>query len=122
MSLCGLNDLEAARIRRLNWRNMIAKTYQLSGLVDGAEILQNVQQALDDNLNSPAAFAWIDQANNCNLEFWKKIDGLFGLNLVNDSPNIDNNCESILVQRAKARKEEDYAESDRYATSSKNTT
>lgn len=108
-----LDDLESARRRRLNWRNMIAKSHQISEYTDSAEVLQNIKSTLSDNLNSPAAFAWIDQANNYSLEFWKEIDGLFGLNLVRDSPDIDNNCESILAQRAKARQNADYAESDR---------
>lgn len=107
-----LDDLEAARRRRLNWRNLIAKSYQSSKLSDGAELLQNIKVALDDNLNSPAAFSWIDQADGCSLEFWQEIDNLFGLGLVKDSPDIDSNQESILAQRAKARDDKDYAASD----------
>ena len=107
-----LDDIAAAAKRRLNWRNQIAKSYQIHETQDGRDILQNVRTALNDNLNSPAAFAWIDQAENCNLEFWQQIDEIFGLGLIDDSPDVNTTCREILEEREIARQQKDYAKSD----------
>lgn len=107
-----LQDLEAARKRRLNWRNEIARSYQANDLDDGAEILEQVYDALNDNLNSPQAFAIIDQVNNCSLEFWQKVDNIFGLELVKTSPNINKKQQELLDQRTNARGNKDYIKSD----------
>lgn len=135
-----LQDLDAAQKRRLNWRNEIARSYQLSKkLDDGAEVLNRVQTALNDNLNSPRAFALIDQCHGYTLDFWQAIDKLLGLKLfevqenevsfhVGKSSKIANNTEDKILQdlesvdkvvrptlnaRLIARKRYDYASSDR---------
>ncbi len=145
-----LQDLEAARKRRLNWRNEIARSYQLTDfnssvknpltdLNDGAETLAQVRDALNDNLNSPQAFALIDQAHNIALDFWQQIDSLFGLKLFEvqenefdfyiektvqipygvedkifqDLESVNKTVKPILNTRLIARKKHDYAESDR---------
>lgn len=108
-----LQDLDAAKKRRLNWRNEIARSYQLTDeLGDGAEILTHVRDALNDNLNSPQAFAMINQAKNLNLIFWHFIEDLFGLGLLIDS-KINDEAKAVLNQRAEARANKDYTESDR---------
>lgn len=106
-----IENLEAARIRRLNWRNRIAKCYQTasSAKVDLSEIID----ALNDNLNSPKAFALIDAVENDNLDFWQQIDHLFGLGLIDDAPEPDATAEKLLEERAVARAAKDFATSDR---------
>jgi len=102
--------LESARIRRLNWRNRIAETYQReSNSVNFAPILD----AVNDNLNSPQAFAIIDQIEWGNVEFWSMVDRLFGLNLINDSPDIDDEIRHMIELRTDAKLKRDYAEADR---------
>lgn len=107
-----LQDLEAARKRRLNWRNEIARSFQIAELNDGTEVLGQVQLALNDNLNSPQAFALIDQAHDCTLEFWQQIDAIFGLQLIKTSPQPSAEQNALLAQRLQARSDKDYVASD----------
>lgn len=104
------DNLAAAKSRRLSWRNRIAEGYQMETQpVDFAPILE----AVSDNLNSPQAFALIDQAENGDLEFWQKVDKLFGLHLVEDSPDIDDTTRELLTLRWDAKLQKDFAEADR---------
>lgn len=102
-------SLEAAKTRRLNWRNRIAKCYQgYSSNPDFEEVLVAVR----DNLNSPLAFAVVDAVGNGTLEFWQQADQLFGLDLIASSPKLDARQENLLKERAAARKNKDYDLSD----------
>lgn len=103
-------NLEAARIRRLNWRNRIAETYQKETI---ATSFSEILDAVNDNLNSPQAFALIDQTENTNLEFWQQVDQLFGLNLINDSPDIDETVKHLIELRTDAKLKRDFVEADR---------
>lgn len=104
------DNLEAARIRRLNWRNRIAEAYQRTGEEsDFTPILE----AVNDNLNSPKACAVIDEIKNENLAFWQKVDELFGLQLINDSPDKTQEIQELLEQRSDAKAKRDFAEADR---------
>ncbi len=106
-----LENLQAAKKRRLNWRNMIAKSYQRESYPHKTE-LEQIVAALKDNLNSPKAFAIVDTIKDGNLEFWTKIDNLFGLGLIQDSPNISATISALLLQRETAKNNKHYAESD----------
>lgn len=106
-----LDNLQAAKNRRLSWRNLIARSYQEGGN-DHPETITAVTEALNDNLNSPKAFAIIDTVKDGSLKFWQKIDQLLGLNLINDSPQISAAAKSILQEREQARAEKDYQKSD----------
>ncbi len=108
------DGLESARVRRLNWRNRIAHCYQRAeedSALDSAAI-DPVLAALNDNLNSPLAFAAVDAAGNQNLAFWREVDQLFGLGLLEDSPRLTKDQQNLLDQRARARLQKDYASSD----------
>lgn len=100
--------LEAARVRRLGWRNRIAKARQVE--IDG-ESPEAIVDAMGNDLSSPSAFALID---NTELDFagWQVIDGLFGLGLIQDAPEIDDACQKMLAERKQARVEKDFAKSD----------
>ncbi len=102
------NDLEAARVRRLSWRNRIAKARQVT---TAGENPQPIINAVNEDLGSPAAFALVD---NTELDFegWQIIDQLFGLGLIKDAPNIDPACEALLAEREQARAAKDYNKSD----------
>lgn len=104
-----LHDLESARIRRLNWRNSAAKASQHE--TEDLD-LDEVYAAVNDNLNSPQAFAVIDGLGDLSLRNWQTIDQLFGLGLTDDLQLSAEQVE-LLTARAKARAEKDYAESDR---------
>lgn len=109
-----LAGLEAARVRRLNWRNRAAESYQREGSADDCTtMLTKIFEALNNDLNSAEAFALVDNAEKVNLEFWQKIETLFGLGIVTGLLNIDDEAKAILEKRAEARAEKNYAESDR---------
>ena len=102
-------SLTAAKNRRLAWRNRIAELYQSEA--KNTSSFEKYFLALTNDLNSAAAFAVID-ANNLSFADWQVIDELFGLNLINDSPDISNEEKSILNERAKARAAKDWTKSD----------
>lgn len=117
------DDLEAARARRLNWRNRIAKCYQdvekitRMGSQGAFNIVLNgiddkVNGGVNDDLNSAGAFALVDGLQNTDLDFWQQIDELFGLNLLQDSPDITKEQKILLDKRAQARIVKDFARSD----------
>lgn len=103
-------NLESARIRRLNWRNRIAETYQTeTTLADFSEILA----ATSDNLNSPQSFALIDQIEHADLNFWQQVDQLFGINLIEDTPDLDLDAKKLIERRQAAKLQRDFATADR---------
>lgn len=105
-------QLESARIRRLNWRSHIALCHQGKQEVVSPEQREKVLTALNDNLNSPQAFAAIDEVGNGDLEFWQYIDRLFGLGLLDDAPILSDEQEGLIKERATARSNKDYTRSD----------
>ena len=103
------DSLEAAKNRRLNWRNRIAECYQKDITSDGS--FEKVLEAVNNNLNSAEAFAVIDNAV-LSLEDWKKVDELFGLSLINDSPEISAELKKLVEEREEARARKDFARAD----------
>ncbi len=125
------DNLAAAHARRLNWRNQIARARQMtvkernenrqsndgqignSQNTEERELLAAIFAELNNNLNSPAAFASIDGADSTSLDFWRQIDQWFGLGLLDDSPEPSAEIQQLLAARQAARAAKDYAESDR---------
>ena len=127
-------SLEAAKARRLHWRNRIASCYQADDSKTGdglgrapaehpeggaagrkspaGPVLRLITEAVNNNLNSPEAFAVID-TSELSLAEWKEVDELFGLNLIADTPDIDDDTKDLIAQRTAAREAKDWAESDR---------
>lgn len=132
-------SLEAAKQRRLNWRNKIALLHQnikrngscpipFSSGRSGAlafrlgpsekgirppvsDMFITILDSVNDNLNSAEAFSIIDTLE-LSMEDWMKVDELFGLNLIADSPDIDDEIRSLISERQTAREHKDYARSD----------
>ena len=105
-------SLAGTQARRLAWRNRIAECYQTKNQVQAKEpTFDRILEAVNDNLNSPEAFALIDTLE-LTLDDWQKIDDLFGLNLINDSPNLDEKGLELISKREKARAEKDFALAD----------
>ncbi|MBR2803461.1 cysteine--tRNA ligase [Candidatus Saccharibacteria bacterium] len=102
--------LEAARARRLNWRNRIALCYQ-KGTTGDADARQRILDAVSNDLNSAEAFAVIDNSELL-LDDWRFIDELFGLRLIADTPDIAEESSALLRERAEARAAKDFAKSD----------
>ncbi len=100
--------LEAARVRRLGWRNRIAKARQTE--VKG-ENPESIVAAASDDLGSPAGFALVDNTE-LDLAGWEIVDGLFGLGLIENTPDISEECKILLAEREMARAQKDFAKSD----------
>ena len=66
---------------------------------------------IDNNLNSAEAFALIDNLD-LSLADWRKIDELFGLRLIADTPDISEEQYALIRERDAARAAKDYAKSD----------
>ena len=92
-------SLEGARARRLAWRNRIAECYQKDVVSDGS--FDRALETVENNLNSAEAFAVIDRAV-LSLEDWQKVDELFGLRLIEDTPDIDDTTRELIAERQKA--------------------
>lgn len=103
-------SLAAAKNRRLNWRNRIAESYQKS-VVGEEGVFTRVLEAVSNNLNSAEAFAVIDNSV-LGFEDWEKVDELFGLRLIADSPRISDELLKLVHEREKARQEKNYARAD----------
>ena len=104
------DSLAGARTRRLNWRNRIALCYQRE-IVGEINVYERVLEAVSNNLNSAEAFAIIDNSV-ISLEEWKKIDKLFGLGLISDTPDVSDEIVDKIIEREKAREEKNYSHSD----------
>lgn len=109
-----LSSLDAARQRRLSWRNKIALSRQQNSdsEVDISGVMTEVQNNLNQDLNSPLALATIDSVGSANSDFWQQVDQLFGLGLIDDSPVINEEQKKLLDQRVAARRDKDYSHSD----------
>ena len=102
-------SLEAAKARRLSWRNRIAECYQKDIESEGA--FEKVLEAVNNNLNSAEAYAIIDNSK-MSLDDWKKTDKLFGLKLIEDSPKISDELQTLVLEREKAREQKNFSRAD----------
>ena len=102
--------LEGARNRRNAWRERIALCYQDEVKSDD-DAYSRVLDAVSNNLNSAEAFSIIDNVS-LGLEDWRKIDELFGLKLIADTPVIADEVRALISERDTARAARDFARSD----------
>ena len=103
------SDLKSAKTRRLNWRNQIAKTYQTD--IKSTISTKQILEAVSDNLNSPKAFSLVDN-HELSFKDWQFIDELFGLQLIQDSPDLSATQKNLISARQTARQAKDYVKSD----------
>lgn len=107
-------SLAGAKARRLNWRNRIAECYQsISSQQESLEKcdFKKIVTAVNNNLNSAEAFMLIDSME-LSLDDWRKVDKLFGLRLIEDSPDIPDDVHEIICERDRVRAKKDYKKSD----------
>lgn len=106
--------LKAAQNRRNNWRARIAKCYQKdSKSEDGA--FGKILTAVNDNLNSAEAFKLVDELE-LSLDDWGKVDQLFGLRLIKDTPDLDEKQYAMIETRNEARMRKDFETADKIRT------
>ena len=105
------DSLEGARNRRANWRARIAKCYQVDKTDGDGFSFDKVLEAVNNNLNSAEACAIIDNSE-LTLDDWKKVDALFGLRLIAETPDISKKSYDLIYERDAARAKKDFAKSD----------
>ncbi|MBQ1528313.1 cysteine--tRNA ligase [Candidatus Saccharibacteria bacterium] len=125
-------DLAAARTRRLKWQNAYVATFQQTSQEDRslqgqlknttphfAELKTKLTDALNDDLNSAAAFAIIDaELENMTLADWSgPVEALFGLDFANtdrdtDYEKLDAELKPLIEKRNQAREAKDWATAD----------
>ena len=122
-------SLEGAKNRRNNWRARIAECYQATAEAphlghtqgrsaeptvldeDTSAVFDKILSAVNENLNSAEAFAIIDNSDLA-LSDWEKVDELFGLRLIADTPNVSTEVYDLIREREVAREAKDFARSD----------
>ena len=102
-------SLEASHNRRQNWRERIALCYQKE--MKGG-YFQEILKAVSNNLNSAEASALIDNLE-LDLSDWEKVDTLFGLRLIDDTPDVSAEVYDLIHERDAARANKDFAKSDK---------
>ena len=111
-------SLEGARNRRANWRAKIAECYQKNAdLTEKRQkpsetcVFEKILAAVSNNLNSAEAFSVID-THDLTLDDWKKVDELFGLKLIDDTPDLTEETYALIRERDAAKTAKDYAKAD----------
>ena len=73
--------------------------------------VEKIIDAVNNNLGSPEAFAIID-TSELMMEDWERVDELFGLNLITDTPDVSEDVKRMIFERQVARDNKDFARSD----------
>lgn len=132
------DNLTAAANRRLNWRNVAAlrhqthDTLQTDAATEGESktvslyaAAQSLVEALSDDLNTAEGMAIIDQSfdhvlssrldtihQHALVSFLETIDELYGLKLLETTPDITDEQKRLIIERARAREQKDFQRSD----------
>ncbi len=125
-------NLQAAKNRLNNWRNVAALRHQIHSTSPTKEkavsfyaTIQAVKEAIDDDLGTPAALKITDEAfsklssakltdidRSSLVQLLEAIDLLLGLELIKGSPDISDESKQIILQRNQARIQKDWKKSD----------
>ena len=132
------NILEAAEHRLNNWRSFAALRHQTHDTLDDDDdkderhdtvsllaAKQAFLEKLNDDLDTPDALALVDESFNRLehtplerihrhglVQFLELIDDILGLELLNSTPDIDDETKRLILQRRQARADKDWATSD----------
>lgn len=133
------DNLDAARNRLHNWRNVAALRHQIHDtLRDNDEqstddktvslyaTSQALVEALSDDLDTPAAMAIIDDAfsritgakiddihQHALIGLLETIDELLGLQVLKTSPDISDDAKRLIIERERARESKDFKTADK---------
>jgi cysteinyl-tRNA synthetase len=131
-------NLAAAKNRLTNWRNIAALRHQTHDTLRNDDdqstdehtvylyaASQAMLEALNDNLNTPAALAIIDDAfsklSNTSIadvhqhgleQLLETIDHTLGLQLKASTPDISDEAKGLILERVRARENKDWTRSD----------
>jgi cysteinyl-tRNA synthetase len=132
-------NLDAAKNRLRSWRSIAALRHQIHDTLRNDDdkstddktvslyaASQALTEALADNLDTPAAFAIIDDAfgrilsasiddihQHALTSFVETIDDLLGLQLLKTSPDISDDVKRLIIERERARENKDFNASDK---------
>lgn len=131
------DNLEAAKNRRLNWRNSAALRHQMHDTLDEDNEStddRTVQlyassrallETLNNNLDTPEAFRLIDDVfsriastplqdihQHSFVSFLETVDQLLGLQLLDSTPDISDDVKQLIIERNRARDEKNWHASD----------
>jgi len=131
-------NLQAAKNRLRNWRNIAAIRHQIHDTIqDDSEknkddktislyaTAQAIIEAIDNDLDTPEALKIIDDAfsrvtdsNLVNInrqafiQLLETIDSSLGLQLIDSTPDISDEAKQIILERNQARNQKDWKKSD----------
>lgn len=129
------NNLESAKNRRLNWRNVAALRHQIySGVENPTHQQDNLGlfaasraliEAISNDLDTPGALTLIDDIfskllsaslnsihRQAFIEFLQTIDEVLGLKLLSSTPDISDETKQLIIERERAREERDWKKAD----------
>ncbi|TAL14507.1 cysteine--tRNA ligase [Patescibacteria group bacterium] len=135
-------NLDAAKNRLDNWRNSAALRHQTHDTLQDDDkkssddrsvslyaTSQALLEALNDDLNTPAALTIIDEAfsrlassqlqdihQHALVELLETIDATLGIDLLSSTPDITDDAKRIILARQHARNNQDFKESDKLRT------
>ena len=104
------DSLAGARNRRQAWRERIALCYQKE-IAGDERVFSRILEAVNNNLNSAEAFAIID-TSQLSLDDWSKVDELFGLKLLENTPDLAEEPYALISRRTEAKKARDFKTAD----------
>lgn len=130
------DNLDAAKNRLRNWRNVAAIRHQIHGNSQHKDddngplsiysSSMAVIESVNNDLNTPDAlkiiddtFTKISSAKLCDIDrsafiqLLETIDSVLGLQLIKTTPDISDDAKQILIQRNIARGQKDWAQSDK---------
>ena len=132
------DNLAAARNRRLNWRNVAALRHQTHDTLQTDETVesdsktvslyaaaQKLLETLSNDINTAEGMAIIDTAfdtvlasklatihQHALVTFLEMVDALYGLRLLETTPDISDDHKQLIIERVRVREEKDFARSD----------
>ncbi len=108
-------DLAAAKQRLLNYRNFAVLRWQNNDLNDFEDAQKKILEQLNNNLNSAGAFAELDAVVGKGApseKFIKFVDDVFGLGILESTPDIAKELKDKIIERFEAKKAKDFAKAD----------
>lgn len=132
------DNLTAARNRRLNWRNIAVLRHQVHDTLHSDQATENdsktvslyataqkLLETVSDDINTPKGMAIIDQAfdivrahphihlhQHAFVTLLEMVDQLYGLNLLETTPDITDDQKRLIVERVRVREAKNYDRSD----------
>lgn len=133
--------LESASNRLNRWRNIAALRWQIHDTLNDDDEKDNLHdvngvmlsashsmlESLQNDLNTPEAFAKLEHAfdkiesaplshlqHSALLQLIESIDSLFGLALMDTTPDIPDEAKKTIIERARARDAKEWEQSDEF--------